>query len=274
MKKLFYIIITFSLIIAGCKETDYLAYTDINRIQMNDTVTQSFTFVYENASVTQDTVWVQVNTIGNISDKDREVKLIQVPEYNYTYVRDPQTGQITDTVKTEKPNKATPGVHYIDFTDPGLKKFYVIKAKAVTAKLPIVLLRDASLKNTGYRLRAEIAETNDFGLGELKARAKTIIFSDLLERFYSWRFDSSTAPAYSSFGKYSVRKHQFMIDVSGEVIDENWYQAVAAIQALTHYRNLFKAALNTYNADPANIASGKAPMRETTDPGSPLVTFP
>jgi len=274
MKKIIYLIITISLFIAGCTETDYLAYTDINRVQMNDTTTQSFTFVYENVSVTKDTVWIRVNTIGNVSDVDREVKLLQVPEYIYTYVRDPQTGQITDTVKTERPNKAVSGVHYVDLTDAGLKKFYVVKANAVTALLPVVLLRDASLKSTGYRMRLQIAETKDFGLGELKARAKTIIFSDMLERFYSWRLDNYTASAYSSFGKYSVVKHQFMIDVSGEVIDETWYQTILAIQATAHYRNLFKTALNAFNANLANQAAGKAPLRETSDPASPLVTFP
>jgi hypothetical protein len=35
-----------------------------------------------------------------------------------------------------------------------------------------------------------------------------------------------------------------------------------------------KDALAAYNNDPANIASGKAPMRETDSPTSPLITFP
>lgn len=150
----------------------------------------------------------------------------------------------------------------------------VIKANAVTAMIPVVLLRDVSLKTNSYRLKLQLVANDQFGLGETKSQSRAIRFSDRLERFYSWRFDTYVAPAFSYFGKYSTRKHQFMIDVLHQVIDEAWYQAASNIGALTNYKNLVKDALATYNADPTNIASGKAPMREADTAGSPLITFP
>ncbi len=105
-------------------------------------------------------------------------------------------------------------------------------------------------------------------------QSKTIIFSDRLERFYSWRVDGTQAAAFNNFGKYSTRKHQFMVDILREQIDEAWYQAALSIGALQNYKNLLKDRLNAFNIDPVNIASGKAPMRETDVVGSPLITFP
>ncbi|HEY0177271.1 MAG TPA: DUF4843 domain-containing protein, partial [Pedobacter sp.] len=251
-----------------------LLYNDAARVQLNDTSTTNITFYYEPASVTRDTVYIQVNTIGGFTDYNRDVKLIQVPEYNYSYTRDPVTNQVIDTIATEKPYKAVAGVHYVAMDDPSLKDMVVVKAHQVTAQIPVILLRDTSLKTNSYRLRLQLVGNSEFGLGELKSAAVTIVFSDHLERFYSWRVDGYTASAYSSFGKYSIAKHQFMVDVLKVKIDEAWYQAILAMQAQSHYKNLLKEALSVFNNDPANIASGKAPLRETSSPNSPIVTFP
>ncbi len=256
MKRLIY----FSLIflaagLIGCSKADELLYEDIARVQMADTATVNSTFVYEPATKTRDTVYIQVNTIGKTTNYDRAVKLVQVAEKN-------------------EPNPAVPGVHYLAMDDPSLKSLMVVKANAVKALIPVVLLRDASLKNNSYRLRLELAANDQFDLGETQSQSRAIRFSDRLERFYSWRVDTYVAPAYGYFGKYSTRKHQYMVDVLHEQIDEAWYQAALSIGALTHYKNLIKEALAAYNSDPANIASGKAPMKETDDPNSLVITFP
>lgn len=274
MKRFICCIAVCLVLASGCKKAESLMYSDINRIQLADTSALSATFIYEGPAVTKDTVYIEVNTIGSPADHDRPVKLVQVPEHTYTLVRDPVTNQVTDTLVEEMPFKAVPGVHFISIDDKSVQPLMVVKAGEVKARLPIVLLRDASLKDNSYRLRVELAANDAFGLGETKARARTVIFSDRLERFYSWRFDNGTAPAFYTFGKYSTGKHQFMIDVLGEVIDENWYKAAQVAGALTHYANLFKQELQRFNADPANIASGKAPVRETDSPNSAVVSFP
>jgi hypothetical protein len=222
----------------------------------------------------KDTVYIRINTIGGITDQNRAGKLEQVTEYDITYIRDPLTNKITDSIVKEKPNKAVPGTHYLALNDPSMQSLLVIRAGKAFDSLPIILLRDASLKTNSYRLRLRIVANNEFAIGETKAIEKTIVFSDRLERFESWKTDAGTSPAFSTFGKYSIAKHQFMIDVLKTKIDEEWYKAISLVQAQQHYKNLVKDALAAYNADPANIAAGKAPMRETSDPASPLVTFP
>lgn len=274
MKRLIYYTAVILLVASGCKKADYLVYDDIARVQLSDTAALNSTFVYEAAAVIRDTVYIQVNTIGGITAFDRPVRLQQVPEYDYTYVRDPITNQVTDTIATVRPFTAKPGVHYVDFNDKAMASLMVVKANQVTAQMPVILLRDTSLKTNTYRLRVQLQADEAFGLGESKALSRTIVFSDRLERFYSWRVDNTSATAYNTFGRYSTGKHQFMIDVIKANIDEVWFQAALSSGALTHYKNYVKTALNVFNQDPANIASGKAPLRETSDPSSPLVTFP
>lgn len=274
MKKYSCIILLLLAIAVGCKKADYLLYKDVARLQMADTGALNSTFVYEAPAVVKDTVYIRINTIGGITDKDRTVTLEQITEYDITYIRDPLTNKITDSIVKEKPNKAVPGTHYVALNDPSMQPLLVIRAGKAFDSLPIILLRDASLKNNSYRLRIRIVANDQFALGEKKAIEKTIVFSDRLERFESWKTDAGQSPAFGTFGKYSIAKHQFMIDVLKVRIDEEWYKAIALVQAQQHYKNLVKDALVDFNADPANIASGKAPMRETSDPASPLVTFP
>jgi hypothetical protein len=274
MKKYSCIICILLAIAAGCKKADYLVYNDVARIQMADTGVSSYTFVYEAPVVVRDTVYIRLNTIGGITGQDRKVTLEQVTEYDITYVRDPVTNKVTDSTVKEKPFKAIAGKHYIPFDDPSMQALLVIKANKAFDSLPIILLRDTSLKSNSYRLRLKVVANNEFATGETKAIAKTLLFSDRLERFESWKVDAGTAPAFTSFGKYSVNKHQFMIDVLKVKIDEEWYKAIAAAQAQQHYKNMLRDALAAFNANPVNIAAGKAPLRETSDPTSPLVSFP
>ncbi|TCC96697.1 DUF4843 domain-containing protein [Pedobacter hiemivivus] len=242
-------------VVTGCSKPKGLLYSDIARVQLNDTSTVNNTFFYEPATVTRDTVYIKVNTIGPIANFDRAVNLMPVVEQGVL-------------------NPAIPGVHYVPLDDPSLKKMMVVKANAVVAMIPIIMLRDPSLKVQSVRLRLGLVANDQFGLGQVKDRSCTVLFSDRLERFFSWRVDSYLAAAFSSFGKYSTGKHQFMYDTLKERVDEEWYQAIAKIGGQQHYKNLLKARLEIFNADPANLASGKAPLRETSNPTSPIVAFP
>lgn len=274
MKRYLSIPIILLALTTACKKNNYLLYSDIARVQQEDTTELTYSFVYAEQLVIRDTIYIPVSTIGGITDKDRPVKLEQLTEYDYTYVRDPVTNQIKDTIKTERPFKAVAGKHYVAFDDPAIAKLMVVRANKAKDSVPVILLRDPSLKDNSWRLRFTIVANDQFATGESKAMQKTIIFSDRLERFFSWRFDNGTAPAWTNFGNYSTRKHQFLIETLQTQIDETWYQTVRGMGALEHYKELLKNALRVYNQNPDNIASGKAPMRETDSPASPLVTFP
>lgn len=256
MNRLIYLVLIYlAAVTAGCSKADGLLYSDIARVQLDDTSTVNNTFFYQAAAVTRDTVYIKVNTIGALANYDREVKLTQFTE----------TGIL---------NPAVPGVHFVPLDDPSLKKLMVVKANKTTAMIPIVLIRDVSLKDKSFRLALQLTGNDQFGLGEVQRRVCAILFSDRLERFYSWRVDNYTAAAFSSFGKYSTGKHQFMYDTLHEQIDEAWYKAIEVIGAQQHYKNLLKDRLAIFNSNPANIASGKAPLRETNNPTSALVFFP
>lgn len=252
---IYFTLIALAALATGCSKADELLYNDISRVQLNDTATVNSTFVYEPATVTRDTIYIQVNTIGDMANYDREIALVQVPE----------SGAV---------NAAVPGIHYVAMDDPSLKKLMVVKANTVKAMIPVVLLRDASLKEKSYRLKLQLSGNDQFGLGEIQRRSCVVVFSDRLERFYSWRVDSGVAPAFSTFGKYSTVKHQFMVDILQEPIDEAWYQTAVSTGALQNYGNLLKTALDAFNKNAENIASEAAPLRETADPASTLITFP
>jgi hypothetical protein len=274
MKKYSCIIVILLAIAAGCKKAPYILYNDGHRIQIADTTPVSYSFLYKDAAVTKDTVYIQMNTMGGIVDHNRVITIEQIPEYDKIYVRDPVTNKITDSIITEKPFKAIPGKHYISFTDPAVQGLMVVMADSAVSKMPVILIRDTSLKTNSYRLRIKLIANDEFAIGETKAVEKVIVFSDRLERFESWKADQASSPAFAVFGKYSTGKHQFMIDVLKTKIDEDWYKAMAAAGAQNHYKVLLRDALAVFNADPANISAGKAPVRETSDPASPIITFP
>lgn len=256
MKRLIYFsLILLAAVVTGCTKTNYLLYNDAPRIQLNDTTTINSTFFYEPATVLKDTLYIRVNTIGITSRQERPVKLVQA-------------------VEPDVLNPAIAGVHYLALDDPSLKHLMVVKANEVFAMIPIVLIRDPSLKASNVRLRLELISNDQFSLGEKQRRNCTILFSDRLERFYSWRGDTGVSPAFYSFGKYSTRKHQFMYDFLKTRIDEPWYQALVATGSLDNYKNLLKEGLARFNSNPMNIANGTAPMRETGLESSPLVVFP
>jgi hypothetical protein len=274
MKKYSFIIVILLAIATGCKKADYKMYSDGARVQVADTTALSYSFFYKDPVAPRDTVYIQINTIGGITDQDRTISIEQIPEYDITYTRDPITNKITDSTVKEKPFKAVAGIHYIPFTDAAVKSMMVVKADSATGKLPVILLRDTSLKTNSYRLRIKLMANDAFALGETKAIERTIIFSDRLERFESWKTDQTSSAAFQAFGKYSTGKHQFMIDVLKVKIDEEWFKAVVLATAISHYKNLLRDELAAFNANPANIASGKSPVRETSDPTSPIITFP
>lgn len=248
------IIVVFITLFMACQKAEIPTYSGTAKIQFLDSLTQSYTFIFKKTTVVRDTFWIPVRVIGGTTDYDRPIKLVQV----------------IDSANSRF--AAKPGIHYVGFESPELQKLLVLKAGKVDGNIPIILLRDASLKVDSYHLKFAFVETDALGFGEGKALTKNIQFSDRFERFYSWRFDNYTASAFNNFAIYSPKKHQFMYEIIGEPIDENWYQLSSSAGALPHYRNIMRQALFNFNTNPANIASGAAPMLEA-GVGSRAITF-
>ena len=256
----------------GCQKAEYMLFDDVARVQMDESEEIRSDFFYTNRAIQRDTVYLTVNTSGYPSDKVRKIALEQIPEYEIEYEYD-NKGNLVDSIVTEKPNKAVPGVHYVSMDDPEMEPLLVIRPNAVTAEVPIILLRDTSLRRNEYRLCLKLVATPDFSLFVSEHLSGTIVFSDKLSRPSEWDDWLSTY----QFGTYSTRKHEFMVEVAGGIrIDDDWINTIMADMAeLNFWADKFKESLLEYNSDPENIAQGLAPMRENQeDPNSPLIQFP
>lgn len=257
MKKIQYILlIVLAIGSVSCKKDQYYLYNDVARIQFGpnpsriyiasanlaDTV-KPFTFYYEAASVKEDTVFFDIYAIGGISEKDRTFALEQ----------EQLSGE----------NNAVAGTHYVGFNDPKATKSFVIKAGTVHTSVPIILLRDASLKTNTVILKLKVVANQDFQLGEVNNLWRKITFTDRLSQPAAWDANVSRV----TLGDYSLVKHQFMIESTGQKWDQNFSREVLTDFALRQYwAGTLKINLINYNnAHPGN------PLR---DEDGELVIFP
>ncbi|WP_316793212.1 DUF4843 domain-containing protein [Pedobacter frigoris] len=257
MKALKYMIVAMVILaIASCKKDQYYLYDDVARIQFGpepsriyttsynlaDTL-KPYTFFYEDASVTQDTVFFDIYAIGGVSKTDRTFTLAQE--------------QVTSATN------AIPGTQYVAFNDPKATKNFVIKAGTAHTRVPIVLLRDASLKTSTPVLKFKVIADGNFQVGEINNLWRKIEFTDRLSQPAAW--NASAVQFY--YGKYSVTKHQFMIDQTGEKWDQDFMAPLPSDYALLQYwTGMLKITLINYNnAHPGN------PLRDET---GELVVFP
>lgn len=159
----------------------------------------TYSFVYSSAETTQDTVWVEVETMGYLSDLDRSFEFEQIAG-NYTPV-------------------AVSGVHYISFDDEAVKKYYVVPAGQSKVTVPVILLRDASLQAEEVYLTVKIKANENFIVAQSNRSQTVIKFTDMLSAPTRWAI---YAEAY--FGVYGPVKHQFLIDTTGEKWDDEFFE--------------------------------------------------
>lgn len=238
MKNFQYIVVAgILLLMFSCKKADYVRYSDVARLQFgpelqwlyftpyayNDTLKQQ-TFFYEANTVVADTVYFDIYTIGKETSQDRSftLKQEQIPgAYN-----------------------AIPGQHYKDFSDPEVRKNYVIKAGQSHSLVPIILIRDISLKTNSAVLKFIIAEDENFKFGQEQFLWRKLIFTDRLSRPNAWTDAYST----NTFGKYSMVKHKFMIDSTGQKWDQDFLLKIATDSSeQAYWISLVKEALIAYN---------------------------
>ncbi len=149
MKKLNIIIIIITTLIAiSCTHFNGIEYENdpaiyfANEPGHRDSISHSFFLIPGNGP---DTVYLEVRTMGFLSDKDREIKIIQS--------------------NAGKDNAAVAGVHYVPFDDPSVSKYFIIPANSAKVNVPIILLRDESLALKQVRLELEVSENEHFRPG-------------------------------------------------------------------------------------------------------------
>jgi len=245
MKNFKYILIALvCLCTLSCKKPDDFLYTDtIAKIQFGP-ATQLFyrpasafndslkleSLASLNTAILIDTVYFDIYTMGQVSDQDRAFVLKQeqvVGGYN-----------------------AVPGVHYKAFTDADVAKNYVIKAGQSHSRIPIILLRDVSLRTNTAVLKFNIVANDNFQPGEEKLIWRKVIFTDRLSKPNEWN-----AQAVSLwYGKYSEVKHRLMISSTGQLWDDAFLILIRQDNQLQQYWiSKVKSAIATYNkANPGN----------------------
>jgi hypothetical protein len=239
MKRTLYIVAAIALLaMASCKQEDYYLFNDVGRIQFGPDMariytasynladtTKNYTFYYLAADKTQDTMFFDIYAVGGPTSKDRAFSLQQV--------------------QVDGAANAVSGTDYKAFSDPTVTSAYVIKAGQVHTFVPIVMLRSAALKTTTVTLKFTVAENENFKLGEKTNLWRKLIFTDRLSQPTAWT--ASITQYY--FGAYSVVKHAFMIQVTGQKWDQAFMSTVTADYAqLMYYISSVKHALVDYNA--------------------------
>lgn len=257
MKKLKFLYLLIVLLsVYSCKKDQYYLFNDVARIQFGPELSRiyvtfanladtlkPFTFYYEDPSVAMDTVFFDIYAIGGISKEDRSFTLEQTQVPNVT--------------------NAVAGKHYVAFNDPKATKNFVIKAGAVHTRVPILLLRDPSLKTTTCILKFNVIEDKNFKQGEMNNVWRKIEFTDRLSQPAAW--NASATQFY--YGKYSVVKHQFMIQSTGEKWDQDFMFGLPSDYALLQYwTGTLKIKLIEYNS--------KNPGNPLRDENGELVIFP
>jgi hypothetical protein len=211
----------------------------------DDDLEANYSFITAGSEVEEDTCWFEVGTMGKLSDVDRPVKIQQV-----------LTGE----------NDAQPGVHYLDFNSAAYQSICYIPANQNVARIPIVMLRDASLKKEKVTLRFTIAENDYFKPGVKGFTERVLYFTDMLSKPDNW----STLYMDYYFGLYGPVKHQLMIEWSGEAWDEEYLKELSNgdYGYVTYLSTWFSELLEEANAK--RLAQGLEVYQE--EDGTP-VTF-
>lgn len=176
-------------VVIGCKD-QYKYYDTDNGINFyypnaGDTLI-SYSFVYRGTDRTRDTVWIDLETIGNLTDYPREVRIVQVP------------GNVNDAVA---------GQHYIAFGDSEVSNKFIIPARAARASIPVIVLRDPSLKSGTFRLTVEVTPSEEFKFVNYTKYRRHIDISDQLSQPKNWAYYINY-----SLGVYGQQKHAWLIE--------------------------------------------------------------
>ncbi|WP_437918095.1 DUF4843 domain-containing protein [Sphingobacterium sp. LRF_L2] len=172
--------------------------------QASDTLINR-SFVYGDPEAITDTVWLVVETIGPLTENDRKIEFEQI-EID------------ADAAIADK--------HFVAFDDPTLATSYVVPANQSTARIPIILKRDESLKTSLVNLSLRIKTNSDFEHTNPDRNVVKIVFTDKLEKPNNW-----AAYANYFFGKYGQEKHQWMINLTGEKWDDDYLNSIGFTSA-------------------------------------------
>lgn len=258
----FYIMALVGMMFLASCEKDLPVYSDgTNRLNFyydisstsffkSEMARSSYSFVYGSETAVDDTLWFEVETMGFVADYDRPIALEQV--------------EVADA------SNAVADKHYQAFSTPSLQKLYVIPAGKTRTRIPVVLLRDASLKSENVTLKFAIKANEYFANGYEPYRERVIEFTDQLSEPSYWNKAygdyGSTIAMY--FGTYGVVKHQFLIEQTGKKWDDEYIDSLMTGDSgyLSYLYDKMNQKLADVNAE--RESKGEGPLCEAD--GSPV----
>lgn len=212
MKKIAFLIFTTIAMLTACEEklplySDHQAYLNFDIKYKEDTLV-NYSFVFSKG-LTKDTVWIRLNTMGYLSNKNRPFKLKQVA-----------MGK----------KDAVPGKHYIALDSKQMQQYLFIPANKTYAYVPVIVLKHPTLDNDIYSLRIKVEDNGTFNPGYREQNFIQIDITSKLNKPTQW----SVFMNYF-FGKWGPVKHQFMMDVTGKTWDDNFLKSLFKDQNYTKY---------------------------------------
>lgn len=200
------------------------------------------TFVYDPQDRLRDTLYVTINGMGFVRDYDRPFRVEQL------------------RLNPDSVFNAVPGIHYVGFDDPEMAGLLVLPAGKVSAQIPIITLRDKSLRDTLTVLRLQIVENDYFKPGDPQRIEQTVEIGDQLMQPKNWVL----------LGLYGQVKHRLLIETFPDLrFDEDTFELFYVdIPFGMWIRSKAINALALKNAERA--ARGEGPLCEAD---GTLVTF-
>lgn len=216
MKKIIYSMIFLCSLLVGCQENEMNTFDNEGAVYFqlssdwNDMV-DSVVYSFAGKIIEEDTLWLQVDLMGEAVNRDRALKLSVDAEH-------------TDAID---------GTHYAP-----LLPEYILPSGAYQMQVPIILYnKDPQLDNATFQLVLQLEPTKDLQLGLTERTKVRILLTAMLMK-----------PSYYEdglsyyFGAYSKRKHEICIQVLGmdfpatyEEFSNNWDFWVAAGSYMDNY---------------------------------------
>ncbi|MDR0765435.1 MAG: DUF4843 domain-containing protein [Odoribacteraceae bacterium] len=205
-----------------------------NTFVQSDSLT--YNFMAKQGDRQRDTIRLRVLAAGFLSDRDREVYLVQI--------------------NGDNPLAAVGGTHYVPFDDPGVAGSMVIPAGSTRADLPVIVSRDPSLRSQEVRLEVELRENAHFKVVIPELSRFVIKIVDMIAKPANWDF------LWQSYlGNWGPEKMRFLADYVGIADFEGTHEATEML----FYRSKAIEKLNEYNS------TREEPL---TEADGTLVTFP
>ena len=183
----------------------------------NDSIAHTFFSVQEKQE--RDTIFVELLTMGKPFDVARPVRIVQT--------------------NVEEADADIAGKHFVAFDDPEVVDRFAIAPGQVSVELPVILLRDKSLKSEEVKLKMKVEANEWFVPGIDQNREFMIKTTELATPPDSWK-----DRWYYVWGDWGSRKMWFIVNYLGftnfdESVESGYrnYLKVKAHEKLEEYNN-------------------------------------